>query len=155
MKRFAIFTALAAGMALAQAPAPPAQPASPGDAFGHRAGVRHRWLQELNLTDAQKEQAKSIFEQAKQSAQPVRQQLKQNREALATAVKANDTAQITQLSQAAGNLRGQLIVVRAQAKAKFYDTLTPDQQAKASQIHERIRQRMRQQRGNAGPGAGV
>ena len=148
MKRFAIFAALAAGMAFAQAPTAPAQPASSYEPFARRAAVRHRLLEELNLTDAQSEQAQSIFQQAKQSARPVRQQLKQNREALAAAVKANDAAQIRQLSQAEGNLMGQLIAVRAEAKAKFYNTLTPEQKAKADQMHQMIRQRMGQHHSN-------
>lgn len=148
MKRFAIFAALAAGIAFAQAPTAPAQPASSNEPFARRAAARHRLLEELNLTDAQREQLRSIFQQAKQSAQPVRQQLKQNREALAAAVKANDTAQIPRLSQAEGNLMGQLITIRSEAKAKFYNTLTPEQRAKADQIHQMIRQRMGQPHSN-------
>src|SRR6476469_6723346 len=120
--RFATVAALAAGMAMAQSPAAPAAPAQPraGKAWGeHRGAIRQRMAQELNLNDAQKEQAKTIFQQARQNAQPLAQQLKQNREALAAAVKANDVAQIHSLAAQQGNLRGQMTGVRLEAMAKF------------------------------------
>jgi Spy/CpxP family protein refolding chaperone len=114
--------------------------------------VRQRLMQALNLTDDQKAQAKAIFQQARQSSQSVRDQLKQNGEALAAAVKANDTAQIQTLSAQQGTLRGQLLAIQSEAMAKFYNTLTPDQKAKADQMRQRIRQRiqqrMQQRRGN-------
>jgi protein CpxP len=142
LTKLATVTALATGMALAQATAPaPAPQRAPGM-------VRQRMMQALNLTDDQKAQAKSIFQQARQSAQPVREQLKQNREALAAAVKVNDTAQIQTLSTQQGNLRGQLLAIHSEAMAKFYSTLTPDQKAKADQMRQRIRQRMQQRFGN-------
>ncbi len=147
LMKLAAVAALACGMAFAQtAPAPAPQP---GQAkTGIRARVRQRMMQALNLTDAQKQQAKTIFQQARQSSQPVRQQLQQNRDALAAAVKANDTAQIQSLSNQQGQLRGQLLAIRSEAMAKFYNTLTPDQKAKADQMHQRIRERMQQRRGN-------
>jgi Spy/CpxP family protein refolding chaperone len=147
--RFATVVALGAGMALAQttAPAPDNGPAKT-TTVRPRARFHERMMQALNLTDAQKQQAKSIFQQARQNAQPVVQQMKQNREALAAAVKANDTAQMQSLSAQQGKLRGQLLAIRSQAMAKFYSTLTPDQRAKADQMHARIRQRMQQRAGN-------
>jgi Spy/CpxP family protein refolding chaperone len=135
---------MAAGMVFAQAPAAPAQP-PPGKAWKARAGAgRHRMFQALNLTDAQKEQAKAIFQQARQTAKPLAQQLKNNREAMAAAVKANDAGQIQNLAAQQGNLRGQMIAIRSEAMAKFYTTLTPEQRAKADQMHERMQQRMQQ-----------
>lgn len=149
LTRFATVAALAAGMAVAQTPAPaPATPPAPGKAaMRPRGAIRHRMLQALNLTDAQKQQAKAIFQQTKQNIQPIAQQAKQNREALAAAVKANDTAQIQQLSAQQGNLQGQLVAMRSESMAKFYATLTPEQRAKADQIQQRVRQRMQQRKG--------
>jgi Spy/CpxP family protein refolding chaperone len=152
--RFATVAALAAGMAMAQAPATPDQP---GTGAGTRQGpaarrgaMRQRLARQLNLTDAQKQQAKAIFEQAKQQAQPLAQQLKQNREALTAAVKANDTAQIHSLTAQQGTLRGQLMAIRSEAMAKFYTNLTPEQKAKADQLHQSMKQRMHQRNGNNG-----
>lgn len=146
LMRFAAVAALAAGMSFAQQATPAPQPAPARPMAGARARIRNRMMQNLNLTDAQKQQAKAIFQQARQTAQPIRQQLKQNREAMATAVKANDSAQIQSLAATQGTLRGQVMAIRAQSLAKFYSTLTPDQRAKADQMHEQFRQRLEQRR---------
>jgi Spy/CpxP family protein refolding chaperone len=135
---FAAVAALAAGIVFAQAPAATTQAPAP------RAAARQRIIQALNLTDAQKTQAKTIFQQTRQQTQPVRDQLKQNRQALAAAVKANDTNQIQQLSQAQGSLLAQMVGARAQARAQLYSMLTPDQRTKADQIAARIKARLQQ-----------
>jgi periplasmic protein CpxP/Spy len=140
--RFATAAALAAGLALAQTPAPQAGQARPPAEM--RAAVRHRMMQNLNLTDAQKQQAKAIFQQAKADSQPIRDQLKQNREAFSSAVKGNNVSQIQSLSAQQGNLRGHLTAIHGEAMAKFYNLLTPDQRAKADQMQQRIRQRIEQ-----------
>src|SRR6266542_4673157 len=82
--------ALAAGMALAQS-APAQDPSTQQTPHaGRHAGqgpMMGRFAADLNLTDAQKEQAQSIFSASRQSGQAVQAQIKQNREALAAAVK--------------------------------------------------------------------
>ena len=96
----------------------------------------------LGLTDAQKAQAKTIFEQARQSGQPLRDQLKQNREAMAAAVKAGKTgADLQPYTTARGQLRAQLGTIRTDAFAKFYGTLTPEQKAKVDQMKQQSHQR--------------
>jgi protein CpxP len=141
--KFAVVTALASGMMFAQAPSP--SPNSNPQARPHNF-IRQRMArvaQQLNLTDAQKQQAKTIFQQARQTAQPVREQLKQNRQALAEAAKAgNNDAAIQQLSVQQGNLLGQMVAVRTEAFAKFYATLTPEQRTKADQMRQQFQQRM-------------
>jgi Spy/CpxP family protein refolding chaperone len=146
LTRFAAVAALAAGMSFAQQATPAPQPAPAKPMAGMHARIRNRMMQNLNLTDAQKQQAKAIFQQARQTAQPIRQQLQQNREAMAAAVKANDTARIQSLATTQGTLRGQVMAIRAQALAKFYSGLTPDQRAKADQMHQQFRQRLEQRR---------
>jgi Spy/CpxP family protein refolding chaperone len=143
--RFATVAAMAAGMAIAQTPAPTAGQDQPraGKRMAKQA-MRGRMARALNLTPAQKEQAKAIHQQARQKAQPLAKQLKANREALAAAVKANDVAQIHSLSAQRGNLQGQLLGIRSEARAKVYATLTPEQKAKADQIRERVGERMKQ-----------
>src|ERR1700722_14850243 len=88
----------------------------------------------LNLTDAQKSQMKSIFQEARQSAQPVRQQLKQIRQSLQAAVKAGDSNQIQQLASTEGTEMGQLAAIHASARAKVFKMLTPEQQQKLSTL---------------------
>jgi Spy/CpxP family protein refolding chaperone len=144
---FATVAALAAGMAIAQTPAPQAEsnaPARQGHPF--RGQMRQRFMQALNLTDAQKQQAEAIFQQARETSKPVREQLKSNREAMAQAVKSDDQKEIRKLAQTEGSLMGQLIANRAEAKAKFYKLLTPEQRTKADQLHQQFRQRMEQRR---------
>jgi periplasmic protein CpxP/Spy len=147
--KIALASTLAAGMAFAQTPAPQPAPATP--AVRPRGMVRRRLFKALDLTDAQRQQARTIFQQARQNAQPIQQQLKQNRQAFAAAVKANDTAQIQALATQQGALHGQALAIRGESMAKFYGTLTPEQRAKADQVQQRMRQRMQQRKlGNKG-----
>jgi Spy/CpxP family protein refolding chaperone len=150
---------VAAGMIFAQAPAQSSQSQSDQaqagqaqtrdrhdrrgpDALHRRAAALQRIMQELNLTEAQKQQAKTIFGRAREAAKPVREQLRQNREALAAAVKSDNTAQIRQLGAERGKLLGQLATARTEATAKFYKELTPAQREKAERIHQRMQARM-------------
>jgi Spy/CpxP family protein refolding chaperone len=103
----------------------------------------------LNLTDAQKSQMKSIFQEARQSSQPVRQQLKQTRQSMQAAVQAGDSNQIQQLSATEGTEMGQLAAIRASAHAKMFKMLTPEQQQKLATIQASMHNRRH------GPGAPV
>ena len=105
-----------------------------------------RISQALNLTDAQKAQAKTIFGQARETAKPVRDQLKGNRQALTAAVKSDNRSDIERLSTARGRLMGKMVAIRTEASAKFYQMLTPDQRAKADQLHAQFRERLREHR---------
>lgn len=143
--KYAGVAALATGMVFAQAPAGGSQSASTQAQQGRRRFMRRhldRIAQQLNLTDSQKQQSRAIFRQARQSAQPIRQELKQNREALQAAAKANQAdTQIQTLANQQGQLLGQLVAIRTEASAKFYQMLTPEQRAKADQMHNEFRQR--------------
>jgi Spy/CpxP family protein refolding chaperone len=145
--RFAGVAAMAAGMAFAQAPANPAPRPPAGHMMERRGEFHERMMQELNLTDAQKQEAKAIFEQARATAKPVREELKQNREAMHAAIKANDTARIHTLAAKQAGLQAKLVEGRADAMAKFYAKLTPEQRAKADQMHEQMKQRWEQRKG--------
>ena len=134
---------MAAGLAVAQTPVAPAQP-RPGKMWAKQGAVRGRMLGQLNLTDAQKQQARAIFQQAKQNAEPLAKQARENRQALAAAVKANDVAQIHSLSAKQGHLQGQLLGIRNEAQAKFYASLTPEQKAKADEMRSKVRERMKE-----------
>ena len=138
MKRYVLFAlagVLATGLALAQTSTAPTAQVK----LGLKGIVRQRVIKALGLTATQKEQAKTIFQDAKQTGQPVRQLLKQNREAMTAAVKANNTSQIQQLAVEQGNLEGQLVANQATAKAKFYAILTPDQQTKLDSMAQTLK----------------
>jgi Spy/CpxP family protein refolding chaperone len=140
--QFAAVTTLAAGMALAQAPATGTQPAPQKAPFTHPLFGHAQMMQGLNLTTVQKQQAKTIFGDARQKAEPVRQEMRQNREALYAAVKANNTSQIERLSAHQGELQGKALAIRSEAMAKFYAILTPEQRTKEDQMQSQMRQRM-------------
>ena len=139
--QFAAVTALAAGMALAQAPATPTPHRLPPT---HREFGQGQMMQDLNLTPAQKQQADTIFNDAKQKAEPVREEMRQNREALHSAMKTNNASQIEQLSTRHGELEGKAMAIRSAAMAKFYTILTPEQRTKAEEMRSQMRSRMRQ-----------
>jgi len=90
----------------------------------------------LNMTDAQRAQARTIFQQARQSAQPVRQQLRETRKSLQAAVQSGNTGQIQQLASTEGSEIGQLTAIRSEAFAKVYQTLTPEQQQKLNSLEQ-------------------
>ena len=124
-------TVLAAGMIFAQTGTTPAPATNPqaGHARFHRRGMMARLANRLNLTDAQRSQAKGIFQDLRTQAQPIRAQLKQGRQALMNAAESGQSAdQINQLAQAQAGPLAQLAALRAQAFGKFYAILTPAQQ---------------------------
>src|SRR5437660_10159798 len=125
-------TALAAGMAFGQNdPAQNPHPKAGNHSRQSGAGMLDRMAANLNLTDAQKQQAQSIFQAARQSAEPVHAQLKQSKQALTAAVKAGaPDAEIDRLSSGLGPLMAQTTAIHTKALAKFYAILTPDQKGK-------------------------
>jgi Spy/CpxP family protein refolding chaperone len=135
--RLAAVAVLATGALCAQAPATtPTQRVGTQPARRLGAGLRPgRWIRTLNLSAAQKDQARSIFQQARQTAQPVRQQLQQNRQTLENAVISGSTgAEIQQLAAQQGTLLGQMLAIRSQAWSQFFNLLTPDQRTEASKM---------------------
>ena len=103
-------------------------------------------MQALNLTDAQKQQAKTIFQETRERTKPIRAELRQNREALNAAIKADNRSEIQKLSKANGELVGRMMVAHNEAKAKFYSMLTPEQRATAQKLHAEFRHRMEARR---------
>jgi Spy/CpxP family protein refolding chaperone len=121
--------AMTAAMAIAQT--------TPAAQTPVKAHVTKELIQAVDLTKAQKHQAKTIRQATRQQAQPLAQQLKQNRQSLTAAIQAGDTAQIQQLSATVGTLTGQVLAVRSAGKAQFYALLTPDQKAKAAAFEQK------------------
>ncbi len=87
----------------------------------------NRLASELNLTDAQKTSALSIFTNAITNAQTIQDSLRTNQQSVQTAIKNNDTATINSLATASGALQGKLMAINATAEAAFYALLTADQ----------------------------
>lgn len=92
----------------------------------------------LELTDAQKAQAKTIFDAAETAATTARGALTSAQDALETAVKANrPEADLDRLAAAVGTVHGQLAGIRAKAEAKFYALLTAEQKTKYDSFEQR------------------
>ena len=101
---------------------------------GHGMGMA---LRELNLTDAQKEQVKSIMKANHASMKTVMQQMQQNRAALlaATANGAYDAAKIQALANQQAQLQAAMIVNHEAIQHQIYtQVLSSEQQAKAEQL---------------------
>jgi Spy/CpxP family protein refolding chaperone len=131
--------ALAAGLALAQAPTTTTPPAR-----GHHRGGHgmERMTAQLGLTPDQQAQAKQIFQQSRTDAQPLAQQLRAARQQLKTDIKTGATQDlITKDSTAVGTLSGQMTAIHAGAMQKFYNILTPDQKTKLDSMHNNMHAR--------------
>jgi protein CpxP len=128
---------LAAGMALAQN-APAQNSPHPGRHGAQAGSMLDRLAAKLNLTDAQKQQAQSIFAAARKSAQPVRAQIRQDKQALAAAVKSGSQADIDRITNSMGPLLAQASAMHAKAFAQFYAILTPDQKTQMDQQMNRM-----------------
>jgi len=94
-------------------------------------------LRELNLTDAQKAQVKTIMQANHATMKTVMQQMEQNRAALlaATANGAYDAAKIQTLANQQAQLHAAMVMNREAVQHQIYtQVLTSDQQAKAEQL---------------------
>src|SRR5262245_55372091 len=107
--------ALATGLIFAQTPSSPPVHSGTGQMRARRGQMRQKMMQELNLTDAQKAQAKTIFQGAREKSRPLRDQLRQDRESMRAAVKSNDSAQIRSLAAKEGKTSGELRAIHAEA----------------------------------------
>ena len=141
IKKTIAAAAIAVGLATAGFAA---QDGPRGRAFGHHRGdMLSRAAAALELTDTQKEFGKQLAADTRRQAAPVMKELKQNRQEIAAAVKSNNTAAITTLSQRQGDLMAQLSGLHAKSMASFYAQLTPEQKAKADEMHSRVKDRFR------------
>ncbi len=107
---------------------------------GHRHGHMGYLVRELNLTDAQKQQIKTMAQANRATLRPVMLQLAQNRKAMlaATASGAFDQAKVQTLANQQAQLMAQLMVQKASFRSQIYNqVLTPDQKAKADQLREK------------------
>jgi len=92
----------------------------------------------LNFSDAQKQQAETIFDSANQASETTRGQLTAARSTLTEAVKANRSeTELDRLGAAVGVIEGQLAAINAKASAKFYALLTAEQKQKYDELGSR------------------
>ncbi len=107
---------------------------------GHRHGRMAYLARELNLTDAQKQQVKTMVQSQRTTMRPLLRQLAQNRLAMlnATASGAFDQAKVQGIANQQSQLLAQLMVQRASIRSQIYNqVLTADQKAKADQLRQK------------------
>ena len=109
---------------------------------------------QLSLTPQQQQQANTIFSDAASNAKANHDQMRTAHDSLKAAIQKNDSAGIEQAANTIGNLTTQMITAHAKAQAAFYQTLTPDQQAKMNYLESKHHgMGMRGHRwGHGGPG---
>lgn len=111
-------------------------------AVHHRQGFLDRMSTTLNLTDQQKQEAKTIFKSEREAARPTRQELFTEKKAVRGAIESGKpAAEIQQLAAKEGPALAKLAGMRAEAFAKFYGELTPAQQQKVVTLHQQRRQK--------------
>ena len=129
VKSIAIILALVASSAFAQQIAPPS--GGPDRHAQHHLAMPTK---HLDLTAAQQQQATTIFSNAAAAQTNIHNNMKTAHESLATAIKSNDTGAIEQAANTIGSLTAQMVSSHAKAQAAFFQILTPDQQAKMTQM---------------------
>ncbi len=112
--------------------------------FSHRSGFE-RLAKKLNLTDAQKEQAKQIMKSSKEKVKPLKESMKSIHQQLdaATADGQFDEARVQALATLQATIMAQMIVEKERTKSQFFAILTPEQQAQANQLKEQMKERFK------------
>jgi len=124
---------------------------------GMRGGFGGRFAENLNLTDAQKEQMKQISARYRESAKAQRQGRGEGRRQQGGGFDAFDggmfnEAEVRAAAQAQASVRVERQVARARMMSEMYNVLTAEQKtqlAAALQQHEQKRQERRARRPNA------
>jgi Spy/CpxP family protein refolding chaperone len=89
----------------------------------------------LSLTEAQKAQAKTIFEAEQTALQTLQDQVRAANEALRDSVASNRTdTEIDTLAETVGSLHGRRLAIQTKAAAQFYRILTPEQREKQNTL---------------------
>lgn len=115
--------------ALAQGPFGP-----PGEPRG--GNPEHRLFEQLDLTDAQKEQIRAIREKERADSKPFIEQLGQLHQSMGELVFSdtfNESAVKSIIAQQ-GQVNASLGLIRAKAQFDVYQVLTPEQKAKLKEL---------------------
>lgn len=111
---------------------------------------------ELGLTDAQKDQVKTIAQTHRDEQKALGDRARTAREALHAAITAEtvDEALIRQRSADVAAVEADLAVAQAQMHAEVWQILTPEQKSKAAEfqasVQERMKNRLEGRRGRGG-----
>jgi periplasmic protein CpxP/Spy len=114
--------------------------------FGHRQGLE--MLRQLDLTDQQRQQVRTIMQNHKSDFQQVRERMHTAMAAQHAAGTATppDEATIRAKATEVGAAQGDLAVLLARVRTEVFQILTPEQQAKAQELQAQRAQRREQMR---------
>ena len=95
---------------------------------------------ELNLSDAQKTQAKAILDAERAATDPLEAKSEEiHKQIEATVVNGQfDETQVRALADQAGQLSADMMVEHIRAHTKLFSILTPEQRVKALEMHKRM-----------------
>jgi periplasmic protein CpxP/Spy len=115
----------------------------PGAGFSRpRGGMLKHMTKQLNLTDAQQGQIKTIMQSERSKMKPLTQQLRQNEQAQNAATTGDfNEAQARAFAQKQTQIMNDLIVEKQRMKSQIYAVLTPEQRQKALQLMQQREQR--------------
>jgi len=116
-----------------------------GKGHGHhgKGGFGAKFAQELNLTDAQKAQIKTIRQESRQQNAAFFEQSRATMKEMWTAKKAGDTAKADALKPTMEAQRAQMKQIRAAEDARIASVLTSEQNAKWQQLKAQRAERHR------------
>lgn len=126
-----------------------------GKGFGGRRGglFGGRLAEQLNLTDAQKEQIKQITTRYRESAKAQREQRRDQRTDGFNGG-TFDEAQVRAAAQARANARVEREVARARMMSEIYNVLTAEQKAQLATLRQQREQRMQERRARRNANSG-
>jgi protein CpxP len=102
-------------------------------------------LQALNLTDAQREQVRTIMQSHRDEGRALGDKAHTALDALRKASEGTvDEGAIAQQGQAIGTVIGEAAVLRAKVRSEVFAILTPEQHAEANKLQAQRQQRMDQ-----------
>jgi protein CpxP len=112
-------------------------------------GELGRGLRDLNVTDAQRTQIRSIVDSHNAEMRQIGDRMRTAREALDDAVTAEtaDEAAIRARVADVSAVEADAAVLRARVHAEVFGVLTPEQQARARELKAQMKQRMQQRIG--------
>jgi Spy/CpxP family protein refolding chaperone len=113
-------------------------PGRPGHPPGPPDGLDPRMLDQLNLTDQQRQQIKALHETARTDGQQFGEQLKANHDAIEAMVTSGtfDETQARKLLATKFQLMTEMDLIHLRTDTAVYALLTPDQRAQAEQIKQ-------------------
>ena len=120
----------------------------PGRFEGPLAMLGPRIAERLNLSEAQKDQLRSIVDSQREDMRGYRDRARDARQAMQAAVTADtlDEGLIRARAADLAAIESDLAVARARIRADVFRILTPDQQAQAREAREKMRQRRSERR---------